>query len=197
MTEEVDKSLDNQQSELRKSIELSITGLLSDLISKMGVAVNTADTLRSLLSQGVQTLVRKITTNIDKFDIGDKKILTGNYTERELNVYAEIERTKKTHALSLGTAKRSLHFSNGGISNQHAITILDCYERDGLKYIKLRDPHAMHGVIYKSEGTFGEKVSATEKSSGTNGVYEAELTHFCNSCDHIYFNPLPEAKGDA
>ncbi len=197
MTEEVDKSLENQQSELKKSIEHSITGLLSDLISKMGVAVNTADTLRSLLSQEVQALVRKITTNLDKFDIGDKRILTGNYSKRELNVYAEIEKKKKTHALSMGTAKRSYHITSGGITNQHAITILDCYERDGLKYVKLRDPHAMHGTVYKSEGTFWEKVSATEKSSGTNGVYEAELTHFCNSCERIYFNPIPGVKGDA
>ncbi len=197
MTEEVDKSLENQQSELGKSINLSITGLLSDLISKMGVAADTADTLRSLLSQGVQVLVRKITKNIDKFDIGDKRILTGNYTERELSVYAAINKMKKTYALSIGTPARSYHFNYGGITNQHAITILDCYERDGLKYVKLRDPHAMHGTVYKSEGTFWENVSATEKSSGTNGVYEAELTHFCNNCEQIYFNPLPVVKGDA
>ena len=71
-----------------------------------------------------------------------------------------------------------------GLSTGHAYAVLGAEERDGVKYVWLRNPYSNHSLQYQSDGSRGSTKSGIS-SDETYGQFYMKLDDFCKDFTNV------------
>ena len=71
-----------------------------------------------------------------------------------------------------------------GLSTGHAYAVLGAEERDGVKYVWLREPYSNHSLQYQSDGSRGSTKSGIS-SDETYGQFYMKLDDFCKDFTNV------------
>ncbi len=140
-----------------------------------------------------------------KKSLGSGDIVTVSSSGKELSSTTVDPEEKKKYELAEKYAK------DRGIRTGHVYSVLGVFEKDGKKFVQLKDPYATFRAKYNEKGELvndSNEIQATLKGgTGSMGTFNLELKDFCRTFDAMSmgeanlseyfnkFNSLPSYKG--
>lgn len=144
----------------------------------------------------IAALTGKIAADDDIFWLGGScisKKFIGFYSEEAENLFRKIQTAVESkRVVAASTARRFKNYNifsyKKGLCSHHAYTVIGTKEEGNIKYIIIRNPHALQSRIYVT-GKYGRKHSKSKmhKQIEQKGVSEIELNDFCNYFFNVTF----------
>ena len=158
---------------------------------------------QDLVSAFMLPILKKMRENIDKLDdfaehgeIGEEDEIAANYFDRIVRMLQGGQRVccgtkselKDNDAVSLAGEK-----TKAGIVGRHVYTILNAtITDDGVRMLKLRNPHASYISEYKLNKQGMLETAASKKD--TNGVFWIEMNHFMRYMHYLFTSGEPDQE---
>jgi hypothetical protein len=186
-------SVHEKNPEAENHYEINSAYKITDDVKKLANDLEVeVEKIRELVIQNRDKIVARLYDNLEYlkgFAVTDGEEPDPNtYTDAEKSHFDTISDAIKRKAyVCAGTEGTSDLFSDaGGISDNHAFTILDAFddERTGIKYVIVRNPHAGAGTVTKKEKDGSNTISVSEED--TYGINQLELKYFLTRFKKVY-----------
>ena len=94
------------------------------------------------------------------------KKFSGHYCQEALQLYEKIKKALASGKIVTASASRGIRLYRKGLFFCHAYSVIDAFEKNGFKFIVVRNPYANRSRIYKdSKGIMHSKTSISKNSN--------------------------------
>ena len=114
------------------------------------------------------------------------KKFSGHYCQEALQLYEKIKKALLSEKIVTASAYRDRKLYRKGLFFCHVYSVIDAFEKNGFKFVVVRNPYANRSRIYKKDSK-GRMHSKTyiPKNPDERGISELELNNFYKNFDDV------------